>query len=282
MPPRVATGVALMQETAVVGPEAIGSLEPRSRRKLNNRVRYWGTQVAAVGAFLLVWQTASWAAKAGVLPGPADALPRLADLLSSGQFVTPLVSSLVRTAFGFIGGITLGVAFGIAAGRSAGFRHVTSLVFQVALFANTLVVIFIGLAIFGNTNNLAAIVVCAISVFPTVAVYIRDVVMSMDDELLEMSAAYRTSGWRRAIDVYLPFLTPAMLACARIGFSLSWKIILLSEVFGLTSGIGWQIQQSYSAYRVASVMAWLGVFVITLLLIEQLIRTIERLVVRWR
>ena len=172
----------------------------------------------------------------GRSPGPADAFPKFLDIVGSGKFIEPLWATLVRTVLGFAGGFTLGVAYGIAAGRVRWFRHATWLVFLVFLFFNTLVLIFWGLAIFGNTSNMAAAVISSLAVAPTVGVYMRDVVLSMDDELLEMASAYRVSRWRRAIDVYLPFLTPAMLASARIGFSLAWKITLLAEVFGLPNG----------------------------------------------
>jgi NitT/TauT family transport system permease protein len=82
--------------------------------------------------------------------------------------------------------------------------------------------------------------------------------------------------------LYLPYLIPPMLAAARIGFSLSWKVILLSEVFGFPGGLGFQIRINYTVYDLTKLLAWLGIFVIALLVIEQLIRATERAVVRWR
>lgn len=269
----------------------VGSSEPTAaelidapswaRRMHVSRLRYPLIQVAAFLTLLAVWQVLHLIVAKGVLPGPADSFPRFLDLVGSGKFIEPLWATLVRTLLGFAGGFLIGVTYGIAAGRSRLFRHATWLVFLVFLFFNSLVLIFWGLAIFGNTSNLAAAVITSIAVAPTIGVYMRDVALSMDDELLEMASAYRASRRRRAIDVYLPFLTPASLACARIGFSLAWKITLLAEVFGLPNGIGWQIEQSYSGYQIATVMAWLAVFIIMLLIVEQSIRVIERRVVRW-
>jgi ABC-type nitrate/sulfonate/bicarbonate transport system permease component len=246
-----------------------------------SRARYIAMQLAALVAFASVWQLLHLITPQNIVPGPADALPRLAELITTGQFIAPLNATLTRTILGFGGGFVLGVAYGISAGRSPGFRHVTSLVFLVLLFFNALVLIFWGLALFGTTSNNAAAVICTIAVAPTVGVYMRDVALSMDDEMLEMASAYHASRWQRFVDVFLPFLMPAALGSARIGFSLAWKITLLSEVFGLPNGIGWQIEQAYLGYQIAQLMAWLGVFIITLLLVEQSIRLIERRVVRW-
>jgi NitT/TauT family transport system permease protein len=268
---------------AIISPNAAELIErpSRIRRLAVGRMRYPFIQLLALLAFLSVWQLLHLTTKEGVLPGPGDALPKFVEIVSTGKFVEPLWATLVRTMLGFVGGFTIGVAYGIAAGRSRWFRHATWLLFLVFLFFNTLVLIFWGLAIFGNTSNVAAAVIASIAVAPTVGVYMRDVALSMDDELLEMASAYRVSRLRRAFEVYLPFLTPAMLACARIGFSLAWKITLLSEVFGLPNGLGWQIEQSYSGYQIATVMAWLAVFIISLLIVEQTIRLVERRVVRW-
>jgi NitT/TauT family transport system permease protein len=269
----------------------VGSSEPTAAELIDapswagrlhlHRLRYTAIQVLAFLTLLAVWQLLHMIVAKGVLPGPADATPKFLDLVGTGKFIEPLWATLVRTLLGFAGGFLLGVSYGIVAGRSRFFRHATWLVFLVLLFFNSLVLIFWGLALFGNTSNLAAAIITSIAVSPTVGVYMRDVALSMDDELLEMASAYRVSRRRRAIDVYLPFLTPAMLASARIGFSLAWKITLLAEVFGLPNGIGWQIEQSYAGYQIATVMAWVAVFIIMLLIVEQSIRVVERRIVRW-
>ena len=239
-------------------------------------------QVSALAAILLGWQIASDAAGQGILPGPLDTAPVFARLISTGRFVGPLEGSLTRAVLGFAFAYLLGMLYGLAAGRSQRFEHTSSLVFQFALFANTLVVILWGLAILGNTNTWSVVVVTSLAVFPNVGVYLRDVVKTIDADTLAMAQAYRANLPSRIVDVYLPFLAPSMLASARIGFSLSWKIVMLSEVFGFPSGIGWEIRQAYTAYDLSTVIAWLVVFIITLLLVEQLIRVIERRAIRWR
>ena len=97
-----------------------------------------------------------------------------------------------------------------------------------------------------------------------------------------MADSYRAGRVQRIRDVYLPYLVPPILAAARIGFSMSWKVILLSEVFGFSGGLGFQIRINYGIYDLVSLLAWLSIFVIALLAIEQLIRITERRVVKWQ
>jgi NitT/TauT family transport system permease protein len=82
--------------------------------------------------------------------------------------------------------------------------------------------------------------------------------------------------------MYLPYLVPPMLASARIGFSMSWKVVLLSEVFGMPGGLGFQIRSNYTIFNLTLLLAWLAVFVVALLLIEQFIRFAEQRIVKWQ
>jgi NitT/TauT family transport system permease protein len=188
----------------------------------------------------------------------------------------------VRTLLGFSLAFAFGVAYGIASGRNRAFRHATSLVFQVVLFANTLVIILWGLAILGNTNNLAVAVITAIAVAPTVSIYVRDVVTSVDVDVIEMGEAYKATVRSRILDLYLPFLAPALLAAGRIGFSQAWKVVMLSEVFGFPAGIGWEIRTNFISFNMDQLIAWLAIFVVTLLLIEQIFRAAEYRAMPWR
>lgn len=239
-------------------------------------------QVTALAAIVGAWQLASLAAGVHILPGPLETVPVFVNLVRSGRFVVPLAGSLSRALTGFTLAFLLGVTYGIIAGRSRRFEHVSALVFQVALFFNTLVLILWGLAIMGNANYWAVVAVTALAVFPNVGVYTRGVIKTIDRDMLEMAEAYHASPRSRILDVYLPFLAPAILASARIAFSMSWKVVMLAEVFGFPSGIGWQIAQAYQGYNLAGLISWLVVFVITLLLAEQLLRVVERRAIRWR
>lgn len=75
---------------------------------------------------------------------------------------------------------------------------------------------------------------------------------------------------------------PAGLAAGRIGFALAWKVAFLTEVFGFPGGLGWQVRNSYTIYDMTSLMAWLMLFVGSLLLVEQVIRQLERRFVTWQ
>ena len=237
-------------------------------------------QVLSLVALLVAWGLLSLALGSKVLPSPTKVAPQVGDLLKSGDFLGPLLESLQRTVIGFVVGFVGGVAVGIAAGKARWFAFTSSPLLNVVLFAPTLVVIFLGIAILG-TEITAIALITGIVVGPNVAIYMRDVMRDLDPDLLSMADSFRVSTIQRVRDVYLPYLVRPMLAATRIGFSMSWKVVMLAEVFGFSGGLGFQIRINYTVFNLTALLAWLTIFVLALLVIEQLIRVLEKAVVKW-
>lgn len=244
-------------------------------------MRNQSAQLLSLVAVIGAWALMSTVISGGIFPGPAQVAPALGQLLVTGEFLDPLLQSLSRTAVGFLVGFGAGVAIGIAAAKSPWFSLTASPLLNIALFAPTLVVIFLGVAILG-TQWLSIAVITGIAVAPNVAIYMRDVMRDFDPELVDMADSFRVPTRLRVRDLYLPYLVPAMLAAARIGFSMSWKVIMLAEVFGFPGGLGFKIRINYTVYDLTTLLAWLSIFVLALLIIEQLLRVSERRLVVWR
>jgi ABC-type nitrate/sulfonate/bicarbonate transport system permease component len=96
-----------------------------------------------------------------------------------------------------------------------------------------------------------------------------------------MARSFHVTSVQRVRDLYVPYLTPPLLSSSRIALNSSWKVVLLCEVFGFPGGLGFNIRNAYGAYNITLLLAWVVLFVVTLLVIEQVIRLCERVVVRW-
>lgn len=237
----------------------------------------WGVISAAVEVLRVVQERSG----GNLLPSPIDVAPALAQLVTSGQFAGPLWESLTRTAIGFAVGFLSGMAIGIATAKAQWFSISTAPLLNVVLFAPTLVIIYLGIVMLG-AKIITIAVITGLVVGPNVAIYMRDVMRDFDPELVDMADSFRVRSAQRVRDMYLPYLVPPMLASARIGFSMSWKVVMLSEVFGMPGGLGFQIRSNYTIFNLTMLMAWLAIFVLALLIIEQLIRYTEHAVVKWQ
>jgi NitT/TauT family transport system permease protein len=74
-----------------------------------------------------------------------------------------------------------------------------------------------------------------------------------------------------------------LAAVVRSGLSLIWKIVLIVELLGRPSGVGFEIGVAFQLFDVTRILAYALVFVAVMLLIEMaLVQPFERRVARWR
>lgn len=238
------------------------------------------TQLLSLVLLVAVWEGISLVV-GRLVPSPVDVFPAAWNMIVSGSFFAPLFTSFGRLLMGFALALTLGLAFGISSAQLSKFGIAAGALFTVLMTTPSLVIIFVAMLILGQTDSTIVLIVGLI-VFPFVAVPIRDAMKDLDQDVLGMAKSFKVTTRRKVIEVYVPYLIPPILAASRIGFSLSWKIVILSEVFGFTSGIGWRMSLAYFGYNLIELMAWLVLFVVIILVIEQVIREAERRVVRWK
>jgi NitT/TauT family transport system permease protein len=118
---------------------------------------------------------------------------------------------------------------------------------------------------------------------PYIALNVAAGLEGIDNNLLTMARAF---GARRSVivrDVLVPTITPFVFAGVRLSFALAWKVEALTEVFGSSSGIGFEIRQSYQQFSIVDVLGWTALFVIFMLLLERFVLLrLEARLFRWR
>src|SRR5690606_3609503 len=90
-------------------------------------------------------------------------------------------------------------------------------------------------------SDRALIVALIVTIVPTIVVSVREGARAIDVSLVDMAKAFRRSRlaiWRH---VMFPQLTPYIVGTARGALALSWKMVVLGELLGRTSGVGYQI-----------------------------------------
>jgi NitT/TauT family transport system permease protein len=98
-----------------------------------------------------------------------------------------------------------------------------------------------------------------------------------------MSMVYRFSFRTRLRHVLLPQLAPYIAAAARSGLALIWKIVLVVELLGRSSGVGYAISIYFQLFDVRGVFGYALTFIVVMLAIELfLLQPFEAYVRRWR
>lgn len=239
-------------------------------------------RLASLLAFLLLWQLAAAVLQSGILPPPLTVFGRVVDETLSLALPQHLGVTLSRVVVSFAAAMLIGTAIGIAMGRWRRFDVFLDGWLVLGLNVPALVTIILCYVWFG-LNDAAAIVAVAINKIPTVVVTVREGARAVDPRLMQVARAYRLSRWKTFGRVYLPQLQPYLMAAARSGLSLIWKIVLVVELLGRSSGIGFQLNVFFQFFDIAGILAYTLVFAAIVLLVEALLmRPLERRLTRWR
>jgi len=239
-------------------------------------------QLASIPLLLGLWQVAAGIADSRVLPAPMEVFVVLGEGLASGELPYHLVVTLVRVAASFVLAMSIGIAVGIAMGRLPALdRFLDS---WLVLFLNlpALVTIILCYVWFGLIES-AAVLAVAINKIPNVVVTVREGARSLDKDLDEMAQVYRLNGPARLRHVVLPQLAPYLLASARSGLALIWKIVLVVELLGRSDGVGFQLSLFFQMFDIANILAYALAFIAIVQVIEWFaLRPLERNLNRWR
>ena len=132
-------------------------------------------------------------------------------------------------------------------------------------------------------NEIALISAVVLNKIPIVIVNIREGTRSMDKSYFQIAKVYQLNNFQIWRKIILPQLYPYLMSSARTGLSLIWKIVLVFELLGRGSGIGFQLQVFFSFFDISSLLAYSIFFMSGILLIENYIMIpIEKKATHWR
>lgn len=254
------------------------SLMPSTRRILAAQAY----SLAGITTFIGMWAFASSRMEPYVLPSPWMVAQRMWGLAASGAVLTNFLDSLWRTVLGWLIAVVAGSVVGFLMGR---FRYARAFLHDlIYLAANVPLIVYaiVAIIVFG-ISGMGPTSVVVLFVLPGIALNVSAGMSSVDPDLVGMSKAFGRSRSDLVKHVIIPTVTPFAFAAGRVSFTDSWKLAALVETFGGSSGVGYQISRSYHLFSVRDVLAWMGFFVIFVLLLDRLVLVnVEHRLFRWR
>ncbi len=239
-------------------------------------------RLLSLGVLLALWQGVSVYADTRTLPAPSAVLAFVLREAETGSLLFNVGVTLARVAVSFVIAMSLGVLLGIALGRSRLADRLLDTPLLVVLNTPALVITVLAYVWLGLTET-AAIVAVALNKLPNVAVIMREGARGLDPGLEEMAATYRFDRRTWIAHVLLPQLQPFMVAAARSGISLAWKIVLVVELLGRPNGVGFAINYYFTLFDVTAVIGYSLVFMSVMLALDSLLlQPLDAHVRRWR
>jgi NitT/TauT family transport system permease protein len=244
-------------------------------------IRNWQS-IPSILLLVGLWQAGALLAQSRLFPGPVTVAQSLWLEIATGGLLAHLGISLVRVGVSFAIAMLVGSAVGLLLGRSPRIDRWLHPWLVVLLNIPALVIVILTYIWLGLTEA-ALLTAVALNKIPAVAVTLREGARALDRDYLEVAQVYRLGFWKSLREITLPQLAPYLLAAARNGLSLVWKIVLVVELLGRSSGVGFQLQTYFQLFDVPRVIAYAAAFVLCVLLIEAaLFMPLERSAGRWR
>ncbi len=233
-------------------------------------------------ALLALWALAAWLAHSRYFPDPAAVGAAIAASIESGELPHHTGITLARVAASFVLAFAIGSPIGIALGRFP----------KLDLFFDSWLILFLNLPaliviilcfVWLGQNEVAAVTAVALNKIPNVAVILREGTQAMQRDYDEMATVYGFGWWTRLRHVHLPQLSPYFAVAARSGLAIVWKIVLVVELLGLSSGVGFKLNIYFQLFDVTGILAYALSFIAVIFVIEAvLLRPWQTAANRWR
>lgn len=269
-------------------PIVAGRTKVISRLKLPSRS--WKTSLSdvVIGSLiplgtLALWQIAGsigWLS-AEFLPTPLSILSALTELAATGELIHHLGVSMGRAGLGFLIGGVLGLCFGILTGLFRQAEYILDPSVQVLRLVPHLAIAPLIILWFGFGEVSKVVIIMSGSFFP---LYINTfmAIRGVDKKLYEVAQVLGFSPYQRIRRLILPAALPGILLGLRLLLAVAWIGLVVAELIGSQSGIGFLINEGKQNANTAIIFVGILIFAIVGKGIDSLFRMIERKFLFWR
>lgn len=225
-----------------------------------------------------------WVSSAGsgdfFFPPLSQIVDRLVEQWFGPRLAADVLPSLVRLAAGYLIAATAGITLGVLVGTYAGLRHLLEPVMEFFRAIPPPVVVPILMLVFGIENTMKIVVIAFGCVWP-ILLNTAEGVRAVDEVLSDSARAYRITGAARLRHLTLPAASPQIFAGLRQGLSVAIILMVISELFAASDGLGFAIVQAQRRFAIPEM--WAGMLMLGLLgfLLSLLFRVVENRWLAW-
>ena len=201
----------------------------------------------------LAWVLAAGRVPAYILPAPAEIGQAALKFFGSARQMAHLGATLAHIGISIAIAFALGVLLALAAhyaNWSAATIHQRLSPFLNAFSGigwTLLAVIWFGV------SSVTVVFSISVVLLPFAIVNLREGLLALDRELIEMGASFGRGRWRSFAAIVVPALLPFAAATLRIMFGVAWKVALTAELFGGSRGLGYMINIARQDYDTATI-----------------------------
>lgn len=253
----------------------------RQRHPSSLRSVAWGLGILGLAAAVGVWQIVSAAAGRTLVPGFGPVASNAWSLMTGSVLGQDVIPSVLRTLTGFAISAVLGVVLGLITGYYRVAREWTAGVFDFMRSLPTPLLIPVALTIFGLGGKMVIAVIVSAAVWP-VLINTANATRGLDPTLVDTARILGLRGRELMLRAVLPAVSPQIFAGLRVAISISLAVMVVAEILGGSSGIGYYISNAQQSFNITG--SYGGVLILCLLgwALDTVFLLIERRLLRWQ
>jgi ABC-type nitrate/sulfonate/bicarbonate transport system permease component len=226
------------------------------------------------------WYAASANSENFYAPPLSKILVAFADTWTPERLRTDVLPSLARLGAGYLLAAVLGIALGVAIGMNPRLRAAFEPVLEFFRAVPPPVLVPVIMLFAGIGNGMKVIVIVTGCIWPVLLNTVEGV-RAIDGVLSDTARAYGVTGVARLRHLVLPSASPQIFAGLRQALSIAIILMVISEMFAASNGLGFTIVQFQRSFAIPEM--WSGIILLGLLGfgLSELFRLAERSTLAW-
>ena len=229
---------------------------------------------------ILIW----WAATLGranfFFPAPAVLMETFGEVWFGERILSDVLPSLGRLLTGVAAAIGIGIAAGLLIGSVKWLRALLEPTLEFFRAVPPPVLVPVLMLLMGITDSMKVVVIISGCIWPVLLNTIEGV-RAVDWVLSDSARTYGVAGWARVRYLVLPSASPQIMAGVRQCLSIGLILMVISEMFASSSGLGFTIVQFQRSFAIPEM--WSGIIILGLIGVAMsfIFKWTERRVLRW-
>ncbi|OLE30042.1 MAG: nitrate ABC transporter permease [Actinobacteria bacterium 13_1_20CM_3_71_11] len=236
--------------------------------------------LALPAALFAVWWFASAGSTDFYRPPLSRILVAFKETWFSRRLLDDVAPSLARLAAGYAAALLAGIALGVAIGSSARLRAYVEPVLEFLRAIPPPVLVPIVILVAGIGDLMKVLVIVSGCLWPILLNTVEGV-RGVDEVLADTARTYRIRGVLRLRHLVLRAASPQIVTGARQALSIGIILMVISEMFAASSGLGFTVVQFQRGFEIPEM--WSGVLLLGLVgvLLSLAFRLVDMRILKW-
>jgi len=236
--------------------------------------------IVSLLAVIILWQLASYAFPAYLFPPVNMIGDALGAIVIDGQ-IWEASATYLRILAGMAGAFVLGGILAFVMGNSETVNRYLFPIINLLQGIPALSWVVFAIIWFKHTEFRIWFIMVA-TTLPAFTFQLLDAYRAISKDLMEMTLSFRPTRLDYLRVLVVPTVVPGILTAWKVNLGNASRVVVVAELVGATSGVGYELLQSQQLFDLAGAIAWTITLVVFVLVMQWVLARIENWVLRYR